>query len=212
MRNLWRERAIALAGLTQAVAMVDQLAKTGYLEVKSFETCVLSLFQLDPPHTQAVFGDLSQLEKGLSQLNQLLENQRIGERGNQLLGYSLGVLHLQNRLQRNKQMLGEISRRLTQARNQLDHFGPTHDNLVANLADIYTSTLSTFRFRIQVVGEYQYLQQTRVANQVRVLLFAAVRAAMLWRQLGGSRWHLLLYRKRLLAETESLLREARAGV
>lgn len=212
MRNFWRERAIALAGLTQAIAMVDQLAKTGYLETKTFETCVRSLFELNPPHTEAVFGSLTQLDKGLSQLTQLLENQRVGERGNQLLGYCLGVLHLQNRLQRNKRMLSEISGRLAQARNQLDHFGPTHDNLIANLADIYSSTLSTFRFRIQVVGEYQYLQQTRVANQVRVLLFAAVRAAMLWRQLGGSHWQLLLYRKRLLAETETLLREARAGL
>lgn len=106
-------------------------------------------------------------------------------------------------------MLDEIGERLEKARHQLDHFGPSHDNLIANLADIYTQTISTFQFRIQVLGEYQYLQQNRVANQVRVLLFAAIRSATLWRQLGGSRWQLLLQRKHIVEHNQKLLDEAK---
>ena len=91
-----------------------------------------------------------------------------------------------------------IANRLDQAANQLEHFPSNHDNVVANLADIYTDTISTFRFRIQVTGDHNYLTQQRIANQIRVLLFSGIRAAMLWKQFGGSRLHLLFYRKRLL--------------
>ncbi len=209
--NLWQDRTIALAGVTQAVALVDQLARTGYLDTQCFETCIHSLFQLTPDSTADVFAGADKLQKGLSLLNEMLENPRANERGNQMLGYCLGVLHLQRRLQKNARMLDEISGRLVQAKQQAEHFGPSHDNVVANLADIYTTTISTFQFRIQVVGEYQYLQQPRLANQVRVALFAAIRAAMLWRQVGGTRLQLLFQRGQLGKQAQQLLRENQAG-
>jgi high frequency lysogenization protein len=47
------------------------------------------------------------------------------------------------------------------------------------------------------MGDYQHLQQPRIANQIRTLLFAAVRSAVLWRQLGGSRLKVFLKRRQL---------------
>ena len=209
MNTLWRDRTIALAGLTMPVQMVDELARSGYLNTSDFETCVSSLFEQNPKSVEDVFGGSHKLLKGFETLQNLLENGRSGPRNNQLLGYSLGILHLQKKLLKKSHMLDEIGERLEKARHQLDHFGPSHDNLIANLADIYTQTISTFQFRIQVLGEYQYLQQNRVANQVRVLLFAAIRSATLWRQLGGSRWQLLLQRKHIVEHNQKLLDEAK---
>lgn len=208
MNKSWRNIAIALAGVTQAVDIVDQLAKSGYLNTKDFEVCINSLFQQNPESAEAVYGGAANLERGLELLQGLLENQRAKSRGTQVLGYCLGVLHLQQRLHKRPKMLAAIGERLTNARHQLEHFGPTHDNVIANLASIYTENISTLQFRIQVVGEYQYLQQPRVANQVRALLFAAVRAASLWRQVGGSRWQLLLYRRKLTDAVKQLRAEA----
>ncbi|MGH8570919.1 MAG: DUF489 family protein, partial [Gammaproteobacteria bacterium] len=34
--------------------------------------------------------------------------------------------------------------------------------------------------------------------KIRAVLLAGVRAAMLWHQIGGRRWHLPVFRKRIL--------------
>lgn len=207
MQNSWRDKTIALAGITQPVDMVDQLARTGYLNSKDFEVCIQSLFIQSPDKVIDVFGEVGNLRRGLDVLLRLLTEQRTLERGNQMLGYCLGISHLQKRLSKSPAMLDTISQRLEQARHQLEHFGPAHDNVIANLADLYTETVSTFPFRIQVAGDSQYLQQKRVANQVRVLLFAGIRASMLWRQIGGNRWQLFLHRKRIAGAARELLSE-----
>jgi high frequency lysogenization protein len=54
------------------------------------------------------------------------------------------------------------------------------------------------RLRIQVAGSAIYLQQPAIAQRIRCLLFAAIRSAFLWQQLGGTRVHLVLYRKNLV--------------
>ncbi len=205
MQNSWRERSIAMAGIAQAVDLVDQLARTGYLNTRDFETCVHSLFQQNPANIDEVYGGVQNLKRGLEVLLRLLAEKKSPDRGNQVVGYGLGAIHLQQRLGKTPRMLNRIGERLEQAKNQLEHFGMTHDNVIANLADIYTETISTFPFRIQVAGEYQYLQQQRVANQIRVLLFAAIRSATLWRQVGGNRWQLLFHRKKVIEAAQQLL-------
>lgn len=208
MENLWRDRTIALAGITQAVDLMDKLAKTGYLNSRDFETSARSLLEQNPASAEAVFDGAHRLRRGYEVLLDLLQKKR-GPTQTALIGYSLGVLHLQQRLAKNRNMLRQVGDRLSKCHHQVQHFGITHENVIANMAAIYTDTISTFPFRIQVVGEYQYLQQSRVANQVRVLLLAAIRAAMLWRQMGGTRWHFLLHRKTLMSTAEALLEQAK---
>lgn len=204
----WQNLVIALAGITQAVDLMDKLAKTGYLNSADFETCVNSLFEQNPASTEAVFGSANNLSRGYEVLIELLQRNK-GAPQTALIGYCLGALHLQRRLARNRTMLSQVGERINKSRHQVQHFGVTHENVVAGLASIYSDTISTFPFRVQVVGEAQYLQQSRVANQVRVLLLCAIRAATLWRQLGGTRWHFLLRRGQLIEAAEKLLAQAK---
>lgn len=205
----FRNLTIALAGVTQAIDVMDKLARTGYLNSSPFATSVNSLFEQNPSDAEAVFDGAGNLERGLEVLVDLLKHRRSKEHTT-IIGYCLGIFHLQRKLYKNKAMLSAVGKRLEQARHQVQHFGVAHENVIANLASIYSETISTFPFRIQVVGEYQYLQQQRVADQVRVLLLSAVRAATLWRQVGGSRWQLLLHRARILSTAEDLLQQIRA--
>lgn len=208
MDKSWHNHVIALAGLFQACKAVEQLAKTGYLKPPIFETAVRSLFATNPATAEDVFGDIRQLEDGFEVLKDVLENHR-HVRNRDVLRYALGVLHLQKILSRRSEVLYIIGNRLEKAREQSEHFNLTHENVIANIAEIYTDTISKFNYRIQVTGEFSYLQQQRIANQIRVLLFAAIRAATLWRQVGGSRWQFLLYRARLADEAEILYRQSR---
>ena len=196
MKSTWRNIAISLAGICQATAQVEQLAKTGYLKTEEFETSINSLFEQNPESTESVFGGIHKLESGFDVLIDLLNNHRSPKNAD-LLRYVLGVMHLQKRLRKRTEMLYIIGNRLETSQRQAEHFGITHDNVVANLAEIYTDTISKLPYRIQVMGEHSYLQQPRVANQVRVLLLSAIRCATLWRQNGGSRWHLLMHRAKV---------------
>ncbi|WP_075185225.1 high frequency lysogenization protein HflD [Teredinibacter haidensis] len=203
MEKSWQNIALALAGVVQCAIQVEELAKTGYLKTEPFETAVNSLLNQNPDSTEDVFGRVSALSLGLESLDLMLQNHR-NPKHSDALRYILGMIHLQKRLARRKELLSVIGSRLEKTQHQVQHFGPTHDNVIGNIADIYTDTISKFPYRIQVTGEYTYLQQSRVASQIRTLLLAGIRAATLWRQVGGTRWQLLLYRSKLSRAVSTL--------
>tara|TARA_B100000809_G_C15088850_1_gene512449 strand:+ start:858 stop:1532 length:675 start_codon:yes stop_codon:yes gene_type:complete len=202
----WREITLALAGVFQSAALVERLAKTGCATPAPFKASIESLFQMNPDSTESVYGGINNMELGLSVLADVLHHHKNNDY-RESLRYVMGVLHLQKKLSSNNTMLATVGKRLDKATHQVEHFGSIHDNVIANLADIYTNTLSTFKFRIQVSGDFNYLQQTRISNQIRALLFAGIRSSMLWRQLGGKRWQVIFSRKRLSSEADLLLKE-----
>jgi high frequency lysogenization protein len=204
LENIWHNRVIALAGVVLAVDLVDKLARTGYVNAKDLETLAQSLFVQNPPSTPAVYGGITSLERGFEALVEVLRRPK-GAHKTAIIGYALGSLHLQKRLTKNRAMLQQIGERIEKSQHQVNLFGVTHENVIANLASIYTDTISTFPFRIQVVGDAQYLQQNRIANQIRVLLFAAIRATTLWRQMGGRRWQFVLNSSLMLKTAEEFL-------
>ncbi|MGH1485939.1 MAG: high frequency lysogenization protein HflD [Cellvibrionaceae bacterium] len=199
-------QTIALAAIFQFAAQVEELAKTGHISPDDFKVSVDSLFCQNPAETVEVYGNLHNISLGLNALLDTLK--RKPSRSNDCVRYVMGVLHLQKRLQKHPNMLNIIGSRLEKSHKQSEHFSPTHDNVIAGLADIYSDTISTFSFRIQVMGEYQHLQQTRVANQIRTLLFAGIRSAVLWRQLGGSRIKIIFQRNNIIKIAEKLLEDA----
>lgn len=194
-------QVLALAALFEAAAQVEKLATTGGKDRESSRILIASLFIQNPDSAEDVYP--IGLEKGLETLVQFMRQGK--KNGSVCDRYVHGLLHLQKKLSKTPAMLDQIGSRLAQAEQQAEHFGAEHENVTANLASIYSDTLSTFRFRIQVLGEITYLQQPRIANQIRALLLAGIRAATLWRQLGGNRLQLLLARKKLIASAEQQL-------
>jgi len=202
-KNL-QDLTLALAGVVQAAILVEQVAKTGQVQQDAYKCSIESLFDLNPASTLAVYGGNAQhLRIGLEALRDMLAGQH---KHQEAMRYALGALHLQKKLAGRKDMLNTIATRVSQAASQAEHFSSTHDNVIGNLGQVYSETISTFRFRIQVMGDYNYLQQTRIASQIRALLLASIRSAMLWRQLGGNRWQLLFQRKALASQVDQLLR------
>lgn len=205
MANDLKGQTIALAAMFQFSACVEQLAKTGHVNQKDFEVSVNSLFNQNPADTLEIYGGIEPLATGLSFL--IANLSRSPERSSDCIRYVMGILHLQKQLSKKPSMLNMIANRLNKSRLQVEHFSIIHENVIAGLADVYTDTISTFNFRIQVTGEYQFLQQTRIANQIRTLLFAGVRSAVLWRQLGGNRLKAIYQRTAILEVARSLQKE-----
>jgi len=58
-----------------------------------------------------------------------------------------------------------------------------------------------------VRGAELYLQNPDNQNRIRALLLGGVRAAMLWRQVGGKRRHILFNQRQIAAEARAYLKE-----
>ncbi len=186
-------RVLALAGVFQAASLVRSLAREGDCDGDALTTCIASVFKLESDSAADVFGGSEHLRTGLRVLVEQVEGR---QRDSALLGVVANVLRLERSLARDSAANRRLEEGLNGMQRQLLHFEPIHPTILARLADLYCSCLSGLRPRIIVVGNPLYLQQPVQAQRIRALLLAAVRAAVLWRQLGGRRWQLLLRPRR----------------
>jgi len=209
-----KNQILALAGVAQAALLVDKLARTGIDDAEAFDTLVHGLLELHPANTEAVFIDRRHLRPGLETLQNLLrqDQRKGGTQLSEVLRYTLSMLHVERKLNSDKAMLGTIGKRLEQVKRQIELFNPGpdsgalhQDRVLSNIAALYTDTISTFRFRIQVNGNPRHLQQEVVVHRIRCLLLCGIRAAVLWRQVGGNRFTLLFNRKKHVAMASELL-------
>lgn len=198
-----REQTLALAAVIQAVSLVDQIARTGLAEPAPLEASIHSLLSFEASTTLDIFGSVDSLEVGLRSLRDLLSGNDYGER-RAITRYCMGALYLQGQLRRDDAASAIVRSRLQHAGKSRE-FGSDINTLCLSLADIYQDTLSKYRFRIQVSGSAQHLQNPTNAARIRALLLAGVRAAYLWQQAGGNRWTLIWRRSRLFTEAKHIL-------
>ena len=199
-----RDRVIALAALMQVVTLVQQIAQTGQVNQAEFETLLNSLLETNATNTEAVYGNLSQLQTGIKQLNNQLSKKK-DKKDVALLRYIIGLLHLERQLEKRPAMLDLISREIDQIPQQIEYFGDINNpQVIARFADIYHRTISELTPRIQVHGDPSFLQQADNVNRVRALLLAGIRAAILWHQKGGRRWHFIFQSSKILKIASSL--------
>ena len=204
-----RNRIIALAGIFHAAAMVQQLAWYGKFEEKLVCPILNSIFTIDANCIEEIYPDLSSLQCGLESLISLFAGNSKQIRQQEIARYSFALMHLERCLLKRNDLIQTIQKGLTRVKAQTAHFPLTHDNIMAHLASIYTDTVSTFAFRIHVSGEQNYLTNTNNVNKMRALLFAGIRAAVLWRQSGGNRWQLLFSRTQIVNDAKKLLAESK---
>lgn len=204
MKHSHQERVIALAGLFQATTLVNQLARTGSVPLPESETMLRSLFITSPENTEAVYGSRLELDMGLRALITQLGDD-VSLRNIDKTRYAVNLLQLERLLHRKPKVLQHIASELDTMQQQLEYFEITHANISARLADIYLNNISKLGPRIMVSGENNYLQNPDTANKVRALLLSGIRAAVLWRQCGGSRWQLMFKRRAIVQEAKRLL-------
>ncbi|WP_372625863.1 high frequency lysogenization protein HflD [Arsukibacterium sp.] len=195
---------IGLAGLCQALSLLQNLARHNKLQPELYHTTLASVANLSPESPLAVYGnDPANLAAGLALIiDQLGDNTK---KDVELTRYLVGVLALERKLNKNQRNLAELGKQLGQLERQLQHFAVTDETIVGRLADIYSECISSLGSRIQVYGQPDLLKQTAVQQKVRALLLAAVRAAVLWRQAGGSRLNFIFKRRKLVAAAKQML-------
>ena len=199
------QQTIALAGVAQAARLVDQISKTGSYPIEFLEPSIHSLFKFEADSVIDVFGGVPGVKLGLANLSTMLANRQADE-NRDMVRYVFAILYLERKFAADSAMMSVVHSRLEHASFRADHFANHVNDLCHSVSGIYQDTLSKLSFRIKVNGSAQHLQNTQNADIIRALLLAGLRAAFLWRQLGGRRWRLLLQRKQLLQASQQLSR------
>lgn len=198
------ERTLALAGVFQASELVRQAANHGTWSGYAATASLDSLLRLEAETAQGVFGGKDPMRLGIETLIAVLHGET---RYTETLRYSVGLLQVEKKFRRQgkmQQVIGTQLDDICRSGQELDQH-EREDLQAQQISRLYTETISTLSPRIVVNGRPQYLKTERTIDWIRTLLFAGLRAATLWQQLGGGRFELMFRRKKILQEAEALL-------
>jgi len=197
-------RTLALSGVFRAAALVNTLANEGTISDDDLRISIKSIFETDASDVVQIYGKVSNLSLGFQTLlNQLGKDS--DKRNIDIARYVVSMLFLERQLMKKNDMLETLATGIDLATRQSEHFTITHENVISNLADLYSRTISEIGPRIMVNGEQSYLETTSISNKIRTVLLAGIRSAVLWQQLGGRRWHVLFQRSRYIKEVKKYL-------
>lgn len=198
MSDKYQDRTLAFAGICQAAHLVQQVARNGSCDEASLRESLSSILITDPTHPLEVYNNTHLAVR--DGYRTLVE--QLGADGSQknaeLTRYVVSLIALERKLAKRKDILAMLGERITQVHRQQAHFDLLDEQILANLASIYSDLISPIGPRIQVAGTPLYLQQSMVQHKVRALLLAGIRAVVLWRQLGGSRTQIIFSRKKMV--------------
>ena len=194
----------ALAAVFQVAELVDGIARHGRFDDANTRKLLEAVFEESGAGADGLYGAPGAVDIGYKQLEQLLLNK--SSVPSHIIQYSLGLMIVQRKLTKAPELMSALDDQLALARRQYEHMGIEHSSVVSSLSDAYSASASQLKYRIQVAGDPAWLSQPQMAERVRALLFAGVRAVTRWRQLGGSRLDLVIRRgklKRQLAQRNS---------
>ena len=199
------DRVIALAGVFQAALLTQQMARDGQPQAAAAIASLESVFRIDAESVPAVFGGPGGVALGLHELERQLAHP--GRQRIEVARYALSLLQLERRLAAEQRRLEAIGDALqVAASHRTDDVPVTDLEIVGALAEIYREQISTLSPRIMVQGDPSLLQRPETGARIRAFLLAGIRAARLWQQCGGRRWHLFVRRRRLTDAARRVLR------
>ncbi len=209
-------RTLALAAIFQAARLAQDMARRGQGDQDAFAASIHSILRIDAASADAVYGGVAGVRLGLTLLRDRL-NARTDAVEVELVRYILSLIQLERKLSRRRDMLDQIGAGIRNIETQMKFFqtagsaedenGGVHPRLVEKLAELYAQTISTLQPRIMVSGEHGHLNNPATAAAVRAALLAGIRAAVLWRQLGGRRWQLVFTRQGIAAQAAAMLEQ-----
>ena len=182
-------RVIALAGVFQACALVRELATQGRADAAAVESSLASVFRIDSDSASDVFGGLEGIRRGLGSclpISTVRSDAGVAQ-------LAVGVLRLERRLRgaapcsaASAKASRRSSARSTTSASATRPCRPVSPN----------STPRRFRRspRASSSTAIRCISAIRAGSN-RSARCLAVRAAVLWRQVGGNQWRLPLRRR-----------------
>lgn len=197
-------QTLALAGMFQTAVLIDELAVSGSCDATAFSGSFDSLFTFDADSARDVFGQLSCLRSGFTALNDYLGGETTGSSRN-IAYYVLSMMKLAGVIMSDPKLSDEMFSGLRSIQVRSAEFDLPRASVISKIDGLYQARISKLNPRILVRGEQNHLLNDDTAGRIRTLLLAGIRSAVLWKQLGGSKWKLFLARKKYVTAARDFL-------
>lgn len=191
-----QNQVMAFAAICQAAEMVKQIARNNFIDDDLLTVMLKSLTFINATSPEEIYGDNHNLNLGYRSMVRQLGNSN--DKDIEVTRYVLGAITLERSLANRPKQMGQLGQRIEEFNRMLSHFDILDSNAISNVASIYTDIVSPLGRRIQVTGSPQFLSVESNQAKVRALLLCAIRAAVLWRQLGGKRRQLVFSRSAMV--------------
>ena len=209
-----RDQVIALSGLFQSSMLVYQLANKESHDEFALQQSSLSVLRVNAESVEAVYSSARGISMGAETLDQVFGG-RLGAVSRHIFQYAVSMHQLSIKLERFPHVSDVVQQRIEELAQEFQ-IGKRDDgndlneeqfaHLYEELATLYAKTISTLEPRIMVHGSQGKLSNPMTVNRVRSALFAGIRSAYLWHQLGGRRWQLMLHRRSYQSLAKSIAR------
>ncbi len=203
MKNIY-DQTLALSSMFQSATLIDQLANGKAINQAAFDCSFDSLFTLNAETTQDIYGYGEGLIQGMRTLIFNLSGEK-KSLNRQVVYYILSMIKLESKLKENAPAVKTIQQGLEDIEKQVEMYDMTQSAKLQKIDGLYQKTISQIKPQIIVQGQQLYLENSDISSKVRTLLFSGIRAAVFWKQRGGSRFKLIFYRKKYQQEARQQL-------
>ena len=204
MSTDYENKTIALAGLQQALELVQSIAWNNTYTYPQVDACLSTLFEREPTTYIEVYGDIEHIRAGLKALQTSFKDKR-NKLALERSRYMVSLTILSKKIINDSKLAEQIGTTLSLLEEAAGNLDEQRHYLVERLAQLYKNTISRLNPRIIVYGKPHILSNDDNAALIRALLLAGLRSALLWRQAGGTQFDLLLGKAKYLSVTKQLL-------
>lgn len=200
---------LALAALFQACMQIQRVAKTGYIDAQATAPVIRALIITNPKTCDDIYNKGSLL-MGYRQILSSFgtpTNQRT-EEAIEITALAFKLITLENNIENSSVHFEKLSSDIDMARGRILFLKDNYENasadeivdkdIIKEFASIYQSIISPNFPKLIIYGEESYLRVEENQTMIRALLLAAIRAIVLWRQVGGRRRYLIFRRKAII--------------
>ncbi len=201
-----RDKTLALAAVFQAAGLANELARRGQADAAAESFLMQSTLVMDTDDVSLIYPDRDGLTRGLTWLEGCLLDQGRGlEHAGEIIRLALAIMQVERHFERSPAVQDQLRGRLLAIQHQRALSpGMNQAELAGQLGSAYVDSLGSLGFRVQIRGDARQLQSPGMAERIRAVLLAGVRAVWLWQRLGGRRWHLIFTRSQILQEIRAI--------
>lgn len=194
----------ALAVVVQSCYEVRQIATKNQYNNENLACGIKSIFYNNHPDSADVVFHMQEIQTGLQYIQHFFTHK--DNRDVELIKMVALCMTLAKKLLVHKDMIKKLEQGIVRAQEQSRQFNRLHENVLANLSDLYQQTISTMEPRIMVSGNALFLQQKTNSDRIRVLLLCGIRCALMWYLFGGRKWHFFFQSGKIVHTARTLLK------
>ena len=194
----------ALAALFLCCAQIQRIATTGYMD-EAAAACVIRSLLVTNPDTIADIYDAAALRPGYQAIVDCLGRTSLRSlECVEVTKSAFKVMELESQLERSGKFFDELGAKIDSLHDSITAECPgflegsasdaLNPRYIKMFADTSSSIISPHFSKLIICGQEECLRRTENQERIRALLLAAVRAVVLWRQLGGKRRFLVFRR------------------